>query len=446
MKTFARLATALAVVAAGGLVGAPAAAQTTGCGYGTDGEFANTICWIDMSGFDQTTAMSAAGQPMSIELTSDYTMTFTFKVAPGANGYRVLKPTAFPTYAKAPIGNTVYKDTPGKPALYQQVDAGTGASGDLGTLTIENLVVTSPDGAAVDGYGIVMADAETTNRSEGLTFSSDKPIEELTRATMPDAQPACGQELSGIGTTSVTCKGNTAGGLPVDEIILYSVAPKTATIGFLDRTANAVQGVAFGILTAKVGMDKIVVDKTDAADSFGMSIEDEHGDVIGEASTNGGDSGTIPSETVLAAVGGRDYTLAETAEGNTDLSTYTQDWACTNNGVEDASLPSGGGTSQVVKVKVGDDIRCTITNTGTPPGPTPTPSPSPSLSPDPSPSGSTSPTEPTTSRDSSDGALPVTGASAILYTALAALALTAGIVGWLMIRRARRTTDEWPTI
>ncbi|MDN3239021.1 CshA/CshB family fibrillar adhesin-related protein [Glycomyces tritici] len=440
VKTFARLATAAAVVAAGALVGAPAAAQTTGCGYGTDGEFANTICWIDMSGFDQAQAMEAAGQPMSIELTPDYTMTFTFKVAPGADGYRVLKPTAFPTYGKAPIGNTVYRDTPGKPALYQQVNAGTGAAGDLGTLTIDDLVVTGPDGAAVDGYGIVMADAETTNRQEGLTFSSDKPIEELTRATMPDAQPACGQELSGIGTTSVTCKGNTAGGLPVDEIILYSVAPTTATIGFLDRTANAVQGVAFGILTAKVGMDKTVVDKTAESDSFALTIEDEHGDLIGEGSTDGGDSGTIESQTVLASVGGRDYTLAETAEGDTDLATYTQDWTCTNNGADDPSLPSGDGTSQVVKVKVGDDIRCTVTNTGTPPGPSPSPSPGPSQS------GSDGPTDPGTSDDSGDGALPVTGASAMLYGTLAALALAAAVVGWLMIRRARRADDEWPSI
>ncbi|MFG3339347.1 CshA/CshB family fibrillar adhesin-related protein [Glycomyces sp. NPDC048151] len=436
MQTLARLAAAFAVVAAGTLFGTPAAAQTTGCGYGSGGDYANTICWIDMTGFDQATAMSDAGQPMEIELTPDYTMSFTFKVEPGANGYRTLKATAFPTYAKAPIGNTVYTGTPGKPALYQQVDGGTGASGDLGTLTIEDLVVTGPSGTAVDGYGIVMADAETTNRQEGLTFSSDQPIEELARATMPDAQPACGQELSGLGTTSVTCKGDTAGGLPVDEILLYSVAPTTATIGFLDRTANAVQGVAFGILTAKVGMTKTVEDKTDDADSFALSIEDESGEAIGEASTEGGDSASIEPQTVLAALGGRDYTFAETAEGGTDLSTYTQSWSCTNNGEADPSLPSGDGTSQIVQVMVGDDIECAVTNTGTPPGPSPSPDPSGSGDPsDPGPSGS-SPSEP-------DGALPVTGGSGMLYAALGAIALTAALVGWLMVRRSRRASGEW---
>jgi hypothetical protein len=440
VKTFARLATASAVIGAGVLLGTPASAQLDGCGYGSGGDLASTICWIDMTGFDQATAMTPAGQPMTIELTPDYTMSFTFKVDPGANGYRVLQATAFPTYSKAPIGNTTYTGTPGKPALYQQVNAGTGASGDLGTLTIEDLVVTGPSGAPLNGYGIVMADAETTNRGEGLTFTSDEPIQELTRATMPDAQPACGGEYSGLGTTTVTCKGDTAGGLPVDEIVLYAVAPSTATIGFLDRTANAVQGVAFGVLTAKIGMDKTVVNQVNDTDSFGMSIVDEDDNVIGEGSTGGGDSGTIESETVLAALGGRDFTLSETAQGGTDLADYTQDWACTDHGQPDADLPTGDGTSLEVEVAVGQDIRCTLTNTGPDPvDPTPSASEDPT---DPGPSGP-NPSDPAASPGT---ALPVTGGSAILYAALAAVALTAALAGWLMLRRAHQNTAEWPSV
>ncbi|WP_205326616.1 CshA/CshB family fibrillar adhesin-related protein [Glycomyces sp. YM15] len=442
MNTLARLATAFAVLVAGALFGSPAAAQTSGCGYGTGGDLASTICWIDMSDFDQTTAMSPAGQSMSIELTPDYSMSFTFKVTPGADGYRVLQATAFPTYAKAPIGNTAYIGTPGKPALYQQVDAGTGASGDLGTLTVEDLVVTGPSGAPVNGYGIVMADAETTNRQEGLTFSSDQPIEELTRATMPDAQPACGGAYTGLGTTSVTCNGDTAGGLPVDEIVLYSVAPTTASIGFLDRTANAVQGVAFGILTAKVGMDKTVENQVNDTDSFGMSIEDGNGAVIEEGSTGGGDSGTIDSQTILASRAGRVFTLSETAEGDTDLAAYTQDWTCTNHGAADDALPTGDGTSLDVRVSVGDDIRCTIVNTG------PTP-----VDPTPDPGGSEGPSDPGGSdypsgdgSPSPDAALPVTGGSAMLYSTIGAIALVAALVGWLMVRRARKTAGEWPSV
>jgi hypothetical protein len=34
----------------------------------------------------------------------------------------------------------------------------------------------------------------------------------------------------------------------------------------------------------------------------------------------------------------------------------------------------------------------------------------------------------------------------MLYGSLAALALAAAVAGWLMIRRARRATDEWPSI
>lgn len=415
MHILARTATALAVVATGILTAAPAQAQPSGCGYGTGGEFASTICWIDMTGFDQALAMEAAGQPMTIELTPDYSMSFTFKFTPGADGYRVIEEVAFPTYGLAPIGNSAYVGTPGKPALYQQVDGGTGASGDLGTLTIEGLVVSGPSGQAVDGYGIVMADAESTNREEGLTFSSDQPIEKLTEATMEGALPACGQELSGLGTTSVTCKGDTPGGLAVDEIILYADSPSSASIGFLDRTANSVQGVAFGVLTAKVGMSKTIEDRTADGDTFGLTIEDNTGNRIGEASTGGGDSGTIESTTVLGGVEGRSYTFAETAEGDTDLSTYAQRWSCTDNGTE-VPLDSGTGTTQDVPVMVGDDISCELVNTGTPPE-VPT-------------DGATAP---------GNGALPTTGSSPLLFGLAAAAILMAGAIGLLLARRARAT-------
>lgn len=416
MKTLVKLSAAAVIAAAGTLIGSPAQAQTDGCGYGSGGEFDTTICWIDMSDFDQAVATSPAGQPMSIELTPDYTMSFTFRFTPGADGFRVLEGTAFPTYDLAPIGNTAYTGTPGMPALYQQVDAGTGFSGDLGTLTIEDLTVNGPSGEVVDGYGIVMADAESTNREEGLTFSSDQPIELLTTATMPDALPACGQELSGLGTTSVTCRGDTQGGAAVEEIVLFADSPTTASIGFLDRTANARQAVAFGILTAKVGMTKTVEDKQADTDSFGLSIEDNLGTVVESASTDGGDSGTIAPHNVLSSVDGRVYTFAETAEGDTDLSAYTQAWECTNHG-DAVTLASDTGTSQEVPVRLGDDISCAVTNTGMPAaGATDVPA---------SPAG--------------NGALPKTGGSALVYSLIAAAVLAAGAVGLLMARRARST-------
>lgn len=58
--------------------GAPAtAAATQGCGYGTDGPEADTICWIDMSDFDPTVAGTPGGQPMSIALPGGHVMSFS---------------------------------------------------------------------------------------------------------------------------------------------------------------------------------------------------------------------------------------------------------------------------------------------------------------------------------------------------------------------------------
>jgi hypothetical protein len=46
------------------LVASPVqAAGPTGCGYGSTGPQAGALCWLDMSGYNQTLADSAAGQP-----------------------------------------------------------------------------------------------------------------------------------------------------------------------------------------------------------------------------------------------------------------------------------------------------------------------------------------------------------------------------------------------
>jgi hypothetical protein len=212
----------------------------------------------------------------------------------------------------------------------------------------------------------------------------------------------------------------------VQEILLYADSPTTASIGFLDRTANAVQGVAFGLLTAKVALTKEIEDRTSASDSFALSITDADGNSIGEASTGDADTAAIDPVTVVANRAGREYTFGETAENATDLASYTQDWSCTNNGAADPGLPSGSGTEQTVAVNVGDDIACTVTNTGTPPV---------------EPSGGPSePGAPSGGEDGDDGALPETGSSPVRIGILAAAVVAVGTAGLLMARRARRTT------
>src|SRR6478752_6037708 len=70
------------------LASAQALAQApVGCGYGTGGNEASSLCWIDMTGYDDTQARSPAGQPFIISLPGGRAVTFTASTrdVPGFN-------------------------------------------------------------------------------------------------------------------------------------------------------------------------------------------------------------------------------------------------------------------------------------------------------------------------------------------------------------------------
>ena len=118
------------------LCSAPSAFAATGtCGAATS-QGANgpadysTYCWIDFSGYNNTTATSAGGQAFTITLTGGSTLSFTLKVSGPA-----LTSTTVPTWTGAALGQKAIT-IPGNPALYQTAGAGTT------TVTRSNLVLT----------------------------------------------------------------------------------------------------------------------------------------------------------------------------------------------------------------------------------------------------------------------------------------------------------------
>jgi len=169
-------AAALAVVLAVLLLPARALAQATpqGCGYGTGGPKATTLCWIDMSGYVDATARSVGGQAMTVTLPGGYTISFTVTSRGNPAGtQRAVGPTVLPNNGTASyLGNFAYVGTPGKPALY----TATGPGATTTTLTLSNIQVRDASGQAVGGYAFVGADAENTNNAESITWTSDKPI------------------------------------------------------------------------------------------------------------------------------------------------------------------------------------------------------------------------------------------------------------------------------
>jgi hypothetical protein len=88
------------------------------CGYGnggsTDSPYASTLCWLDLSGYNDADARDGSGQNMSIPLPGGYTMTFNLSVG----GVRNTFSSGVPTNGSfSYIGTYGYTGIPGAPAL-----------------------------------------------------------------------------------------------------------------------------------------------------------------------------------------------------------------------------------------------------------------------------------------------------------------------------------------
>ncbi|MEV0585556.1 CshA/CshB family fibrillar adhesin-related protein [Nonomuraea sp. NPDC050310] len=332
-----------------------ATGQPQGCGFGTAGPSASTICWLDMSGLDQALARTPAGQPMTVRLTDAYSISFRVRISPGADGSRDLSAVPFPTYAETPIGNTAYVGTPGSPALYQELGA---AGGDQGTVSLKDIVVTGPDGAPLDGYGLVVADAETTHRDEALEFFSDKPLQQLAQVVPPGYARPCEGGLAGLGSTAVRCVGAGAG--PHGDLVAYALAPSRMTAHFVNRNPRTRQGVAFGVLVSKVALTKHVAGRVDSDDSFAVRIRDNAGNVVASAATGTASKAATGSHSVLAGLPYLPYVFEEAPGAGTNLADYTVKWACTDRGKPVRA--TGDDRSRTVPVTVGADVHCVVTN------------------------------------------------------------------------------------
>ncbi len=93
----------------GGASPASAADAPVGCGYGTGGPAASTLCWLDMSAYNDTQAHTAAGQDMSVTLPGGYTMKFNIVNRPATSTNIPVAAFAVPTNGTASaMGNSVY--------------------------------------------------------------------------------------------------------------------------------------------------------------------------------------------------------------------------------------------------------------------------------------------------------------------------------------------------
>jgi hypothetical protein len=343
------------------LLGSPAAqaADPSGCGYGTGGPNSGTLCWLDMSGYDDATARSAAGQSMSISLPGGYTATFVVTSRPvSGTSYAGVEHRAAPLETRFAYGQTAYVGVPGQPILYS-LDVG---DNNGVTLALSDIQVRDSAGTPVQGYSFVVADAENNIAGENFTWTSDQPLHQIA-VINPGASAGCTLPLSGEGTSTVTCTGKGGGGGPYNEVLVSADTP--SSIG-LSMTTFARSGIAFAIETSKITFNKSVDGRVDPGDSFDLAVTSPEGTVVGSATTGTTDGATTGGVTVLPRTNGAVYTLSEsgTSGSGTDPGLYTQSWSCTNAAESSSTvLPSGSGLAKTLSPQPGDDITCTVTNT-----------------------------------------------------------------------------------
>jgi prepilin-type N-terminal cleavage/methylation domain-containing protein len=218
----------------------------TTCGFATlgTGTYASSLCFVDFSQYNPAQAAAPVCQPISQGIiNTPFTMTFCLSVS----GVPVA-PASIPTYTNPPtseafLGNNgFYTGIPGNPALYQKA---LGTS----TVTLTNINVLDANGKPATGWEIVTGDAESTDKSESMTWTSDKVLHLIPNSSASPIGNACAAPdspdgLTGVDTTNVECAA-TVSSDKTGTVMLKAAAPTTLTV---QMVGNGLEAMFIGLL------------------------------------------------------------------------------------------------------------------------------------------------------------------------------------------------------
>lgn len=277
-------------------LGAPTSASSCNFALPGTGTYASSFCLIDFANLNVTTnyqsALSATGLNVTEAVPGGYRMSFNLKIS-GAT----IAAVPFPTYSAAFFGNDNVSKTPfytgvGCANSTPTVNATTGlgtpsctypalyqpslSNGGTTTVTFSNISVLTPAGTGATGYEIVAADAETTDPSESITFTSNLKFSEIPDTPTSAMGNACnltdsaGNPLgggTGVTPSSFVWTSSASPGTPSSTVTCTSTwqspatSPRTGALllglkpttnGSTTLTATfhgaGLEGVAFGLL------------------------------------------------------------------------------------------------------------------------------------------------------------------------------------------------------
>ncbi len=314
-----------------------------------------TYCWIDMTSYNNATVFGG-GQAFSITLSDGSILSFTLS---GNSTGGAITAVAAPAWSGAATGNTAFLGIPGKPILY------TTAGGTV-NLTLSNIQVTPPSGVVATGqYKLVVADAESTNNGESLTFTTNGGSWALVD-TVPPISGALYPTQTGTGTATFKETG-VAG--TVGAYIVGSLSPSNVTVQLV---AGGLQGVMLAVQYSTISVNKTISgSRANAADQFTYGVKTTTGGVsIASATSSGAGSGPFGAAVSTLSSGIAVTVSEQMAAGSvSNLSQYTTNLNCTNGTAGSPTvLPSNQPITSynIGSTTYGDAIACTFTNTAKP--------------------------------------------------------------------------------
>lgn len=309
-----------------------------------------TYCWFDLSTFDDTQARSGTGQNLSFVLPDGSMMAFNLKITGPA-----LVSHASPSWSGSAVGNTAFLGMAGKPVLYQ-------TAGGTSVVTISGISLTPPPGSAgISSYMLVVADGESTNDYESLSYTTNGGgWTELDRAG-----PISGSSypsISGIGTSNVQ-----QNGVPgyVGAHILGSQNPTSASITLV---GGGLQGVMLALRYASLSLDLAISGaRADPADQFRYDIRASgSGNILASAASSGTGLGPFSYATLNAAAS-FSLTIGQHMETGSasSLAAYRSSLSCHNATGSTTNLPVDllVTSYDFGTLNFGDFITCRFTDT-----------------------------------------------------------------------------------
>jgi uncharacterized repeat protein (TIGR01451 family) len=326
-------------------------ALATGGSYATSGTgtFAQSLWWLDFTGFN---AASTASQALTFTLPNG-----AGSLSLGAQATAGMTLVAEPAWSGGAFGHGAYNGVTGTPIFYWLNQSGTG------TTTLSSLKVKDASGNTRT-FSLYAADGENTNTGESITYTSTAAWSLTDNVIYYASFNGSAAALSGVGTKTVTETSPTSNVSTFNgSVVLGTPNPTQVSAAFSGNEA-----ALFALSLPPITLNVVVTGRISASDQFNANIGyASPAATIKTAASSG--TGNVSTGSV-AVIGTNSINLsASMAAGSfSALTAYTGTISCTNAGPgasayggTNTALPSGAGTSFTVTPQTGDSISCTLT-------------------------------------------------------------------------------------